>query len=775
MKSESVKSSSIIQSSRLSEQLLAVGRLLKQEADELPGDRLFCHSADTLQQAILSHIPDFLWVKDLDCRFLVANAAMAQSTPYRTPEALVGKCDFDFHAPADAERFSLQEKEIMRTGIGFSDVEESYVGPDGQRRYVSTSKMPLRDDAGHVIGIVGSSRDITIQIQSNQLQQGQARLMEMIARSEAIEDILHALILLIEKQITGIACSIMLLDDSGTCLKYGAAANIPPEWSMLVNGMPIGPDSAPCGTAAWLGEPVYINDITTNPLWAEFRAMTAPFGLRSCWSTPIMSHHGKILGTFTLYSREVQEPTEPTRDLMGFATHIAGIALERKHTQDRISAMAHRDFLTGLPNRSLLNSRMEAAIATASNTGGGVLVAFIDLDNFKLVNDSLGHAVGDELLIVLSNRIMEEARGKDLVFRLGGDEFVVILEDHNPDCSNALDVLQRIQKSITMPVEIDANVLNVSASIGAAFYPKNGRSSSDLLARADIAMYRSKQMGRDCCHEFSPDMETNSREQMLLKEELRLATSRGELLLHYQPQLRQSTGQIFGVEALVRWQHPEKGMISPAVFIGIAEDSGIINEIGEWVLREACRQNRQWQLSGLLKIAVSVNVSAYQFRNAGFAASVARVLDETGLAPEFLELELTESMIMHDVAKAIETMLELEKLGVRLAIDDFGTGFSSLSALKRFPVSRLKIDQSFISGLPDDESDAAIASAVISMAQKLKLQVIAEGVETQAQADFLRHAGCDEIQGYWISRPVTADVLCEGFLSAAENSQQCSV
>ena len=277
------------------------------------------------------------------------------------------------------------------------------------------------------------------------------------------------------------------------------------------------------------------------------------------------------------------------------------------------------------------------------------------------------------------------------------------------------------------------------------------------MAQADIAMYRAKEIGRDCCQRYTADMESNSKERLFLRDQLRIALEQRQLSLHYQPQLNSETNEVFGMEALVRWKHPERGYISPSIFIEIAEESGMISQIGDWVLREACLQNRRWQDLGFLPMTVSVNVSARQFRDDGYALSVASALSDTGLLPQYLELELTESMIVQDVNGAVATMKDLAALGVQMAIDDFGTGFSSLSALKRFPVSRLKIDQSFVRGLPFDESDVAIASAVISMAQKLGLKVIAEGVETEAQVEFLQSAGCNDIQGYLISQPVSSE------------------
>ena len=325
----------------------------------------------------------------------------------------------------------------------------------------------------------------------------------------------------------------------------------------------------------------------------------------------------------------------------------------------------------------------------------------------------------------------------------------------------------RRHRQINEPIAVSEHVLSVTASVGCSQYPDYGSTAETLLAQADIAMYRAKEIGRDCCQRYTADMESNSKERLFLRDQLRISLEQRQLSLHYQPQLNSVTNEVFGMEALVRWKHPERGYISPSIFIEIAEETGMISQIGDWVLREACLQNRRWQDQGFLPMTVSVNVSARQFRDDGYALSVASALSDTGLSPQYLELELTESMIVQDVNGAVATMKDLAALGVQMAIDDFGTGFSSLSALKRFPVSRLKIDQSFVRGLPFDESDVAIASAVISMAQKLGLKVIAEGVETEAQVEFLQSAGCNDIQGYLISQPVSSDHVHD-FLSARQ-------
>jgi diguanylate cyclase (GGDEF)-like protein/PAS domain S-box-containing protein len=431
---------------------------------------------------------------------------------------------------------------------------------------------------------------------------------------------------------------------------------------------------------------------------------------------------------------------------------------ERKAAEERMLHLAHHDTLTGLPNRSLISDRLEHTIAQARRNGGTVLVAFMDLDGFKLVNDGLGHNAGDELLKVVAERMSGCLRESDTVGRFGGDEFVLLL-DEPASVVDAAPVLERVRKAVLQSISVSGQEVQVSCSIGVAVYPNDGGDAGTLLMNADAAMYRAKELGKNNIQFYTREMNASIEEKLLLLEGLRSALDERQFRLVYQPKVDLRTGRVFGVEALVRWDHPEHGVIGPDRFIPLAEESGMIIALGDWVLRSACAQNRAWQRAGLAPLRISVNVSPRQFEDPQLVERVQRALADSGLAAEWLELEVTEGVIMRDLQQAVAKMAAVRAMGVSLSIDDFGTGYSSLSALKSFPISTLKIDKSFVRDLGRSSGDEAIASSIIGLAHRLKLRVIAEGVETEQQRSFLRENGCDEMQGYLFSRPLPPEQL----------------
>ena len=441
-------------------------------------------------------------------------------------------------------------------------------------------------------------------------------------------------------------------------------------------------------------------------------------------------------------------------DFMGDACALVTFQdiTDHKRYEARIEYLATHDELTDLPNRTLMRDRVSQGLARARREGTQLAVMFLDLDRFKVINDGYGHPVGDALLRAVARRLSELVREGDTVARLGGDEFLVLLPDLRRS-ADAYVVAQKILDALEAGIAVDGRQLHVNTSIGVALFPQDGHEGDALITNADVAMYRSKELGGNIYQFFNSEMSRETTRRVELETQLRAALTAGELHMRYQPKVDMRSGSITGSEALVGWNHPT-GAVPPSQFIPVAEESGLIVPIGDWVLRTACAQNKAWHDAGYGPLTVAVNVSARQFLRQDVVSWVLDALECTGLAPEWLELELTESLIAEDPEKVAATMRELKRFGVRFSIDDFGTGYSSLSYLKRFPVDSLKIDQSFVKNVGAAPDDEAISLAVISLAHTLRLKVIAEGVETEGQREFLRRHGCDEIQGYLCGRPV---------------------
>ena len=439
---------------------------------------------------------------------------------------------------------------------------------------------------------------------------------------------------------------------------------------------------------------------------------------------------------------------------------------ERRRYQARIEHQANYDTLTGLANRSLLQDRLEQALLTSTTYGTRLAVAFVDLDRFKFINDSLGHQFGDDLLKAVAARLQSCVRECDTVARLGGDEFVLLINGHSgADCVR--QIMERMLAAVSQPWVIEQGEFNVTCSIGVALHPDDGEDAPALLKHADSAMYRAKDSGRSNFQFFTRELNALMTERLEMESLLRRALEREQFALRYQPRVDLRTGRLVAAEALLRWRIPQRGTIGPPRFIGLAEETGLIVPIGKWVLQSACAQNKAWQDAGLAPIVVSVNVSPRQFRQENLVKSVAEVLNSTGLEPRYLELELTESMVMHDAPNLVAMLDELKRLGVQISVDDFGTGYSSLSYLKRFPVDRLKVDRSFVEHMTTDSNDATIVRAIIALGHNLGLKVVAEGVEFAEQARSLFDHQCDEAQGFLFSRPVSERRLRRMLLDAA--------
>lgn len=627
---------------------------------------------------------------------------------------------------------------------------------DGKKRDDSLFKMELRiaeiwhQNQRQFIGMV---RDITERHNNDKLLRAQDHILGMIAANTELPITLDALVRDIEDLASDLIASVLLLDSSGRRLLHGAAPSLPSEINAAINGLTVGPNVGACGAAVYYQKQIICADIRTDPHFDPFRDLALKHNLLACWSIPIVSMN-EILGTFALYFRSPRTPTDAHQRIIKMAQHVASLAITHDRRETRIKQLAFYDSLTRLPNRALGMDRLSRAISDAQRRNESLAVMFIDLDGFKTINDSLGHHVGDRLLKLAAARLDKCVRENDTVARLGGDEFIVIL--HGPKDSLADVVAQKVLEAMTRKFQIDEHALHVSCSIGVALYPRDGADAQSLLRNADAAMYRAKELGRNNAQYYTEELNRAAMERITLESEIRAALERQEFYLHYQPRVNNRTGKIIGLEALVRWQHPSRGTLGPNVFIPVAEQSGLITALGEWVLNHACTQVNLWLNQLSTPLSISVNLSPRQFRDPALTEKVAHILAQSALPPELLELEITESMVMDDAHDTTVQLHQLKSLGITLAIDDFGTGYSNLSRLKHLPVDVLKIDKSFVDGIPDDTDDTAIATTIIAMGHHLKLKIVAEGVETFQQQKFLSENQCDEMQGYLFGKPVSA-------------------
>jgi diguanylate cyclase (GGDEF)-like protein/PAS domain S-box-containing protein len=705
---------------------------------------------------LLNEVSDYLFVKDRSSRFVMANLQVALDVGLQDVSQLIGKSDLDLQPKEAGLKFYAIEQEIMASNIPRIDFEEPLVLENGKRKWFSSSKYPVTNSKGEVVGIIGLSRDITDRKRALLLQQGQNKVLQEIAAGKPLEQVLTTLVLTIEDQLDGVMGSVMLLDDAGEKLLSTAGPNLPQEYLDLTHGVPVSPKMGSCGTAVFRRESVIVEDVQKDSLWEDVRHLIAPFDLRSCWSVPFFGKDSKVLGTFGLYTRSARSPTDHELKLAFEAARLASVAVERDRAERKIRYLANHDVLTGLPNRQEFKTKLEEKVSESDRTGDPVAVVFVDLDNFKFVNDSFGHAIGDQVLMIIAERIMSVHSGTHQAIRFGGDEFVLIVDGESALKPALNEFMTRLRDEVTKTIHIDDLSFHVTCSIGAACYPQDADCAAKLLSNADKAMFEAKSAGRDSYKVYEKTRPERSVNKLTLLEEMRKGIDNGEFFLEYQPQYNLVSGRIVGAEALVRWQHPVLGRMMPGEFIALAEESGLIVPLGRWVTREACRQNKEWQDNGLLPITVGVNVSARQFRDDSLISDVREALLETGLGSTYLELELTESLLIQNAEQAVELMDEFRRLGVKLAIDDFGTGYSSLTALKIFPLTRLKIDRSFISDLDFDESDRCIAKAIISLGRELGLCVVAEGVETAKQQAFLASCQCEVVQGFHFGRPMEA-------------------
>ncbi|MEX2240951.1 MAG: EAL domain-containing protein [Burkholderiales bacterium] len=665
-------------------------------------------------QQLIEAVPQPIFFKDAEGRYLGVNRAWEQF--FGIPrEKFIGKSVFELYPnePDLARRHHAKDAELFASP-GSQSYEAAITDARGKLRNTIYNKATFNGVDGTVAGLIGTITDVT------GLKEAEAALRAGEARF---------------RDLTELSSDWYWEQDAD--LRFTLVSSKIREFSM----------DAQIGKTRW-ETPV---EGVSEEQWRAHRGLLEARQPFQDFVYQRRDVHGE-LRTISISGRPIFDEQGNFQGYRGSGRDIT----QQRLTEEKIRHMAHHDALTQLPNRLLLQDRVGQAIAKAKRNDEVLALLFIDLDRFKTINDSLGHAIGDRLLQAVGRRLLACTRAADTVARIGGDEFVVLLGDlDRPE--TARHVAQKVLEALAEPLTLDNHALQVTPSIGIAAYPADGEEVETLMRNADTAMYHAKQVGRNNFQFFTQAMNEAAQQRLQLEADLRYAVERGELVLLYQPQFDLRSGGIVGFEALVRWRHPQRGMVPPSEFIPAAEETGLIGAIGEWVLRAACAQAIAWQGAGHTKLQAAVNCSAKQFQEDGFVALIDDILRSSGMPAQRLELEITESVIIHHTAAVNARFQALEDMGVRISIDDFGTGYSSLSYLKRLPIHQLKIDQSFVRDIGTDPNDAAIVSAIVTIAHALGLEVVAEGVETAEQLAFLRAKGCDVAQGYLFSRPLPAE------------------
>jgi diguanylate cyclase (GGDEF)-like protein/PAS domain S-box-containing protein len=708
----------------------ALRRRVKAKTEELTCTLTALREAKELYSTVLQTSPDGICVADLHGNITFASQRVLEILGFAQLDEIVGRNGQEFVSQEYHEAFAANLERILR-GAAPRDNRYQLIRKSGLKFFGELTSSCLYDAAGNPSGLVSIIRDVSERQRAEDALRASQAHMEALVTTTPVG--------VCETRADGYC---IFINERWQEMSGQSLSNAQGDaWLGAIHG-----DEREGVRSAW-----QLAVRTQTPLQMECRFLR-PDGA-STWvllqTTPVFDRQGAISGH------------------IGSATDIT----ERKESEAQIEFLAHHDPLTGLPNRLLLKDRVEQTIAHATRTSGKAALLYLDLDNFKTINDSLGHPVGDALLQEVAKRLRDCVSDTDTISRQGGDEFVVALTDA-ADTETISAMAAKILQQLAKPFVLDRHELSTSISIGVAVYPDDAQDFNALLQKADTAMYHAKEAGRNAYRFFNEQMNIDAVDHLLMRNSLSRALQQREFVLHYQPQIDLASGNIVGAEALIRWRHPERGLIPPLRFIPVAENTGLIVPIGEWVLNEACRQAVAWQQAGLPDLVMAVNLSAVQFTRDDLEQSVVAALSSSGLDPALLELELTESILIHNTEQVFTTVRRLKSLGVKLSIDDFGTGYSSLAYLKRFDVDKLKIDQSFIRDLADDPGDAAIVRAIIQMARSLNLKTIAEGVEDVGMLSYLRLNHCDEAQGYFFGKPMPAEEFAAFIAGAGKLTEQ---
>ena len=635
------------------------------------------------------------------------------------------------------------------------EVEFRMLHKCGHVVFILTRAFKVFSPQNRPIRLVGTHVDISNRKKAEIFNDRTTRILEMIARGRSAAEIYDAIALMYEERHPGMRCSMLELEDGK--LLHGGAPSLPKAYCEAVHGLQNGPNVGSCGTSTYTGERCLVENIATDPKWAAIKDAALPHGMRCCWSQPIKNSRDEVLGAFGMYYDHPALPNEEESEDLISAARLAGIVMERDQDQKRIRHLAFTDELTGLASRAHFSLYMNDIIRASARHGRRFSLLYIDLDNFKSINDSLGHDCGDQLLQEVAFRLKEVCRDSDFITRISGDEFSIVIEESD-DALAAANFSQRCLDAIARPLQLSGRTLIPSCSIGIAHYPDDGKTSANLLKAADTALYAAKELGRNCYAFYESSLSEKAEYRFKFEQCLREAIETQQLKLVYQPQIDTVSGYITGVEALARWHHPEFGEVSPIEFIDAAEKIGMIKLLTDWVLTTACKQAVAWKSETGKSLQIAINISPMLFLNTELVSSISHALKITGMNPDEMELEVTESIVQTDHQNLV-VFDELRKLGVSLAIDDFGTGYSSFASLKHLDVDCLKIDRYFIDDMLVDNDTRLLVSSMVEIGRHFCRRVIAEGIEKPEQFEFVRKLGCEAVQGYLFSEPVSAEEI----------------
>jgi c-di-GMP-specific phosphodiesterase len=729
-----------------------MGFLFKNSAGDQPIEeaRLLGLAVDATNRAIL--------ILNEERRIIYVNQAFTNLFEY-TLQDVAGELPSQVLAGADTDPATLERLKQAAWDNEVTHADTLLYSKSGRDIWVSTSISPIRDNDGHVSNLVIVLADIT---ETKRIQTLQQVVLEAVASGLPLAEVADLICRRVEAIAPEVFSSVLLVDQEGR-LHPLAGPRLPSEYSAALDGLPIGESAGSCGTAAYLGKPVCVIDISTDPLWADYKSMVLPLGFQACWSSPIELRDGHVAGTFAFYYKEKRCPSPLHQELVSACLHLSMLAIETDDARQKITQLSHFDTLTGLPNRRSLYDKASDLLSGEASSETAFFA--LDLDRFKDVNDTLGHSVGDRVLIEAAYRLQKLAHPLGLVGRAEGDVFMIVM----PDCSvsRASAMADKILEELRAPIDISGLSLSSSASIGISMTQNNRVAPEVLAEQAVTAMHKAKSAGRACYYFYSPEQNQIAKDRLILGNALRSAFSSNSLRLVYQPKVRLKTLEYIGVEALSRWNDTLLGEISPERFIPLAEEIGQIEAIGYWSLREACRQMALWRRNGIPVPNVSVNLSPLHFLNRNLPAFIEDTLADLQLPASCLTVEITEGVMVNKNQESLATAMALHDIGVALSIDDFGTGFSSLSRLARLPVKELKLDHSFVRNIEEDPNAQAVANAIISIGQSLGMTVVAEGVETEKQANLLESLGCTVAQGFLFGVPMASDRLEAHLLNRA--------